>query len=324
MPDLTLWKIDECAVYHDRLHVCGWCHVPGGVITRLEIVFDDHVSFPAGTFGLSSPDVDRVYGPGAGNVRFDEWITIPHGFAGKPFYVRCSLADGRTFYGRDALTNAAWGDPYFQSWENFVRLLGQLPSGTVLELGSRARSAVTRRHRIPEQLNYVGVDVMAGPNVDVVADAHELAGVLGEETFVAAFSTSVFEHLAMPWKVVLELNRVLVCGGLVYTATHQTFPLHDEPWDFWRYSQHTWPCLFNPATGFEVLETAVGEPARVHPCRTTELTRDLPLNPAWLGSACIAKKISGTALTWPVSMATVATTTYPSGSLSARATNDPV
>lgn len=323
VPELSFWKIDECAVYYDRLHVRGWCHVPGADITRVELQFAEDVVLPVRSFGHSSPDVDAACGPGAGHVRFDECLPIPDGFAGKPFVLRCTLADGQIYFGRDALTNAAWGDAYFNSWENFLAALAKFDSGAVLEIGSRARSGITRRHRVPRHLEYVGVDIVAGPNVDLVADAHELSRALEGRKFIAAFSTSVFEHLAMPWKVALELNRVLEPGGIVYTASHQTFPVHDEPWDFWRYSPHTWSCLFNAETGFEVVETAVGERARIYPCRTSDVTRDLHLSPAWLGSACLARKVAETSLTWPVSTSSVTKSAYPAGSLTCPATSDP-
>ncbi len=314
--DLTYWKIDECAAYFDRLHIRGWCHVPAQIIDRVEIFYEAaQLVCPLSSFGQPSPDVDNFCGPGAANVRFDEWVSVPADILGNPFILRCWLKNGQCFVGRDTLTNAAYGDPYFQSWENFIAHLAQFSSGAVLEIGSRARSAVTRRHRIPERLEYVGLDVLAGPNVDVVGDAHELSHLFAGKKFVAAFSTSVFEHLAMPWKVALELNRVLVRGGIVYTSTHQTFPMHDEPWDFWRYSQYTWGCLFNAQTGFEIVESVVGEPARIHAARTSEVTRDLHLSPAWLGSASIVRKIDETSLTWPVPMAAVTATVYPAGEM---------
>lgn len=207
------------------------------------------------------------------------------------------------------------GDPYFQSWENFLTALAKFECGAVLEVGSRARSAITRSHRIPPQLTDVGMDILPGPNVDIVGDAHELSTVLAGRKFVAIFSTSVFEHLLMPWKVALEMNRILEPGGIVYTSTHQTWPVHEEPWDFWRYSRHTWPALFNPATGFEILEAVGGEPDRIHACRTSSVTREMPLSPAYLGSASLVRKISNTTLTWPVPVSIATATMYPAGEL---------
>ncbi len=316
------WKIDECAVYFDRLHLRGWCHHDGSPIVRVEAVLDDKATVPLVSFGTASPDVAQGLGPTAAHARFDEWITADAALLGQPFALRMWLADGTAVLGEDALTNCAWGDPYFQSWENFLMRVAQFESGAVLELGSRARSAITRRHRIPARLQYVGLDILPGPNVDVVGDAHELGRLFPDKKFAAVFSTSVFEHLAMPWKVVLELNRVLAPGGIVYTATHQTWPPHEEPWDFWRFSQHSWATLFNRATGFEVIEAVVGEPARVHARRTSEVTRSLPDSPAWLGSASIVLKTHDTTLTWPVTISDITPTMYPAGELAAPPTTN--
>ena len=312
----VLWKIDECAVYFDRLHLRGWCHHPAQSIQRVELVYP-HVALalPVASFGQPSPDVAAGLGAGAAHARFDEWITAPAEVLGHDFILRFILSDGSVALGEDALTNAAWGDPYFQSWENFIAHLGTFERGSVLEIGSRARSAITRSHRIPPQLTYLGLDILPGPNVDLVGDAHELSAVLGDRKFVAIFSTSVFEHLLMPWKVALEMNRVLEPGGIVYTSTHQTWPVHEEPWDFWRFSRHAWQALFNAATGFEIIEAVVGEPGRIHACRTSTVTRDMPSSPAYLGSAALVRKISDTALTWPVPVSTATATMYPAGEL---------
>lgn len=318
MPTVTQpqWKIEECAVYFDRLRLGGWCHHPTRPIARVDILLNGNVPAPVTTFGLESPDVAEILGPDAAHARFEEWVFGPPALLGKNFSLRLWFADGTHLDLTDALTNAAHGDPYFQSWENFIQRLDGFETGAVLELGSRARSAITRRHRIPARLEYIGLDILAGPNVDIVGDAHELSAIFPEKRFVAAFSASVFEHLAMPWKVVLELNKVLAPGGIVYTSTHQTWPPHEEPWDFWRFSQHSWKTLFNAATGFEVLEAVVGEPARVHPCRASTVTRDMPNSPAWLGSASIVRKIGETSLTWPVPVSAITPTSYPKGELS--------
>lgn len=308
------WKIDECAVYFDRLRLRGWCHHAPARVARVEVVFEDGRSaVPLASFGQPSPDVAAALGASAGKARFDEWVTAPHELLGRPFELRFHLEDGTTLIGADALTNAAHGDPYYQSWENFLLRLDAFNGGSVLEIGSRARSAVVRRHRIPARFDYVGLDILAGPNVDVVGDAHELSAIFLERRFVAAFSASVFEHLAMPWRVALELNRVLTLGGIVYTSTHQTWPLHEEPWDFWRFSRHSWQTLFNAATGFEVLEAVHGEAARVHAVRTSPVTRDMPASVAYLGSASLVRKTAETQLAWPVPLGTATAGNYPAG-----------
>ena len=312
------WKIDECSVHFDRFRVRGWCHHAPVPIVAVEAVFAELPGvFALRSLGLPSPDVAAAIDPAATACRFDEWLEVPAAALGRDFALRFTLADGSRLTGESAQGNAAAGDAFHACWANFLALLHAIPSGTVLELGSRARSAITRREVIPPHLGYLGLDILPGPNVDLVGDAHELSRLFPGRRFVAAFSFSVFEHLAMPWKVALELNRVLEPGGLVFTQTHQTWPVHEEPWDFWRFSRHSWQTLFNPATGFELVETAHGEPARIHACRAGAFNRGLADEPAWLGSDSIVRKISDTALAWPVPVATAAAGNYPAGELTA-------
>ncbi|MDP3073390.1 MAG: methyltransferase domain-containing protein [Opitutaceae bacterium] len=313
------WKIDECGAYHDRMRLSGWAFQGTPRITHIEAVFPDPAAVvPLRSYGLASPDVAAGVDPAATHARFDEWISAPPEALGYDFALRFTFEDGTTATGGSALGNATAGDPYFGSFVHFISQLGAFSSGTVLEIGSRARSALTNRQHIPPHLDYVGLDILPGPNVDVVGDAHRLAEIFAGRRFVAAMSFSVFEHLAMPWKVALELNRVLEPGGLVYSQTHHTWPLHEEPWDFWRFSQHSWQTLFNAATGFEVVQAVCGEPARIHACRSNPVTRDLPnFRNAYLGSASIVRKISDTALTWPVPVEVAARDSYPAGELKA-------
>ncbi len=311
------WKIDECAAYAGRMRISGWAFQPAPRIVSIEAVFPEPATVaPLRSYGLASPDVAAAVDPAATHARFEEWIAVPDEALGYDFALRFTFADGTVVTGGSALGNATAGDPYFESFGHFLAQLQNFSSGTVLEIGSRARSALTNRQHIPPQLDYVGLDILPGPNVDIVGDAHRLAEIFGSRRFVAAMSFSVFEHLAMPWKVALELNRVLVPGGLVFTGTHLTWPLHEEPWDFWRFSQYAWPTLFNAATGFEIVEAVCGEPARVHACRTNPVTRDLPgSRAAYLGSASIVRKISDTTLAWPVPVEVAARDSYPAGEL---------
>ena len=81
----------------------------------------------------------------------------------------------------------------------------------VLEIGARlvGSRSEAQRERFPKARRYVGMDVHPGPMVDVVGDAHELSRLVGRGSFDAVFSGAVLEHLAMPWLIAAEINRVL-------------------------------------------------------------------------------------------------------------------
>jgi hypothetical protein len=202
-------------------------------------------------------------------------------------------------------------DPYHSVFLDFAARLKGLASGDVLEIGSRARSGNVYRGVVPEHLGYLGLDVKSGPNVDVVGDAHDLSGLFPDRTFAAVFSIAVFEHLAMPWKVAVEINRVLEPGGLLFIGSHQAFPLHEEPWDFWRYSDQAWRGLFNAATGFEILAVAMGEPVALVARALNGATYGMDQSRAFLGSAVLCRKTSATGLDWPVELGQVVPSSYP-------------
>jgi hypothetical protein len=123
----------------------------------------------------------------------------------------------------------------------------------------------------------------------VVGDAHELSKFFDAE-FDAVFSLAVFEHFAMPWVVAAEINKVLKIGGLTFHSTHFAFPLHERPWDFWRYTDQSLRILFSPPLGFEVIRTAFGTPARMHPDTPRDDLMHLPLEPVWMGISVLARK----------------------------------
>lgn len=114
---------------------------------------------------------------------------------------------------------------------------------------------------------------MAGAGVDLVGDAHELTRYFEPATFDAIYGVAVFEHLLMPWRVVTEMNRVLRPGGIVRLTSHECFPLHEQPWDFWRFQPAAWRALFDSRSGFEVVEQQSVSPAELRPWHRTAPTR---------------------------------------------------
>ena len=183
----------------------------------------------------------------------------------------------------------------------------------VLEIGSRARSGNNSRSRIDDRHSYVGTDLMPGENVDVVADAHQLSEHIEHNTVDAVFGLSVIEHVAMPWKMAIELNRILKTGGRAMFMTHHTWPLHDYPFDFWRYSEQSWNAIFNARTGFRVVEATLGEEGRVLPELQTFDTLFGMDSIGFLSSSVVVEKVGDTELSWDVPVEEVYEGSYPAG-----------
>lgn len=163
----------------------------------------------------------------------------------------------------------------------------------VLEIGSRIVSpgSSSKRSLFESSASYTGFDYYPDSNTDVVGDAHKLSNYF-DRKFDAIFSISVFEHLAMPWKVALEINKLLNHGGISFHATHFSWPLHDQPWDFYRFSDNGLRNLFCEPIGFQVIECGYWGPLRMHldnPGIGQEL---FPLSVGYGGVGILSKKFA--------------------------------
>lgn len=204
-------------------------------------------------------------------------------------------------------------DAFLNSEAGFWGAVHANPMARVLEIGSRARSGINRRGLFPATCDYTGFDILAGENVNVTGDAHALSRVLPANHFDFVFSVSVWEHLAMPWLVSLELNKVMKVGGVAMINTHQSWPVHEEPWDYFRFSDYSWDTLFNVATGFEIIARGMGSRCVMGPSLFSPALHDnrVDWHYGYLATRVVAKKISETSLAWPVDPAIVAKGNYP-------------
>ncbi len=143
------------------------------------------------------------------------------------------------------------------------RFFGWAPTldatGSVLEVGTKQAVEGESTHSQDEftqvrRENYLMIDVEDGSDVDLVADLHKLP-TDWTGRFDAFIAVAVFEHLERPWIAAKEVARILKPGGRCYIATHQTFPLHGYPSDFFRFSREALSLIFEDA-GIRTLEVA--------------------------------------------------------------------
>ena len=132
-------------------------------------------------------------------------------------------------------------------------------AGPVLEVGSRDYgSTQDLRALLPGAPDWLGVDLQAGPGVDLVLD---LAGpfetvdeALGGRRFGSVFCLSVLEHCARPFDLAANLTRLLAPGGLLCVGVPFAWKLHGYPSDYWRFTHHGVQQLF-PALRFDPADT---------------------------------------------------------------------
>jgi hypothetical protein len=171
----------------------------------------------------------------------------------------------------------------------FVARCAQLTRPSVLELGTKqsvpGRSTM-HRDWVPHAAEFLGTDIDAGPDVDVVADVHRLSAVVGAERFDVILSCSTFEHLKYPTLAAHEILKALKVGGLLFVQTHQSFPLHGYPHDFFRFSREALASLFGTQMGFAVVATGYDFPAQVYARRAAGTER----MPAYLNTTLWGEK----------------------------------
>ena len=197
---------------------------------------------------------------------------------------------------------------------DFLDRLARLPSPTVLEVGSRNVTGADNRAHFTMAGRYIGCDIHPGPGVDVVIDAHRLSEAAPAGSVDAVYSVSVFEHLAYPWKVVMEINRLLKPGGLVYVSTHPVWPEHELPWDFWRFPVAGLRQLFAEPAGFRIIAAAEGVPCKLYALEGGAHLRNFAPLFVNAGVALIAEKVADfdpERLRWDVDMTRAVTTEYP-------------
>ena len=120
------------------------------------------------------------------------------------------------------------------------------------EIGSRVVTGSCFRELFTNA-NYTGFDYYPGNNVDVVGDAHQLSAYF-DKKFDLIFSSAVFEHLAMPWQVSLEIIKLLKWGGFIFVETHYSYSSHERPWHFFQYSENALHILFPEKFGIKCLK----------------------------------------------------------------------
>ncbi len=93
---------------------------------------------------------------------------------------------------------------------------------------------------------YIGVDMIAGPGVDIVCLAEDLVEKFGENSFDTVISNELMEH-ARNWRdVISNMKRVCKPGGtLLLTTRSKGFKIHAYPHDYWRYEVEDMKKIFS-------------------------------------------------------------------------------
>jgi len=126
----------------------------------------------------------------------------------------------------------------------------------VLQIGSRGavsdrnelqwRSLIAKR--FAGRARFVGIDLLAGPDVDrqldICASPQAVAAALDREAFDLVVCCHVLEHTPAPMRAARNIEALLRPGGLAYISTPWSQAFHAAPDDYWRFSLRGLGLLF--------------------------------------------------------------------------------
>jgi len=92
--------------------------------------------------------------------------------------------------------------------------------------------------------HYIGSDMREGKGVDVLLDLHDID--LPNETAGTVISLDTLEHVEDPRRAVTELHRIVKPEGIVLIVSVMKFPIHEYPYDYWRFTPKAFESLLKP------------------------------------------------------------------------------
>lgn len=92
---------------------------------------------------------------------------------------------------------------------------------------------------------YMGVDIVEGPGVDMVCSSDDILDKFGENSFDVVISTCVLEHVEN-WKLAISnMKKVCKPNGILLIIVPSVWPWHNHPHDYWRYSKKEMEKIFS-------------------------------------------------------------------------------
>ena len=136
--------------------------------------------------------------------------------------------------------------------EHIQRNLKEI-SGAVYDFGCGSRPYENDILRYAER--YIGVDwanTLHGLNADIIADLNKQLPIK-ESVADTVVSFQVLEHLSEPQIMLEEAFRILKPNGKILLSVPFQWHVHEEPYDFFRFTRYGLEYLFNKA-GFDDIE----------------------------------------------------------------------
>jgi SAM-dependent methyltransferase len=127
----------------------------------------------------------------------------------------------------------------------------------IIDIGSFDVCGTYKPLFLKENWKYVGVDMSAGPNVDMVVDGgYEWSGI-NDNSYDIVISGQALEHMEYPWLAAKAMYRVCKVGGICAVIAPCVWGYHPAPKDCFRFYPDGMRSLFIGTAGFTELECSM-------------------------------------------------------------------
>ena len=98
----------------------------------------------------------------------------------------------------------------------------------------------------------VSLDIDEDRKPDIIGDIHDYD--FGNHKFDVVVICEVLEHLYAPHKALANIHSILKPGGKLILSTPFVFPIHDEPYDYYRFTKYGLKYLLSDYRNVEISE----------------------------------------------------------------------
>lgn len=133
--------------------------------------------------------------------------------------------------------------------DELFKALKQHAKGKLLDIGCGNKPY---KQLIEHQIeSYLGCDIVQSENntVDIICNADEIP--MESSLFDTVISTQTIEHVENPQGLVAEAYRLVKPNGYLIISGPMYWPLHEEPFDFYRFTKYGFKHTIEHA-GFEI------------------------------------------------------------------------
>jgi SAM-dependent methyltransferase len=109
------------------------------------------------------------------------------------------------------------------------------PTKRIIEIGAGTNAQDHRRLFVKAE--FIATDLEKHEGIDKIVNVIDF-GSLENNYYDLILCLNVLEHIADPHRAVDEMHKGLRTGGVLFLVTPFLFPIHDPPYDFYRYTEY--------------------------------------------------------------------------------------